>query len=308
MDMMCIYFALQDRRTDFIRTGGKMKVLIVTGLSGAGKSNAIKYLEDMGYYCIDNMPPALLGSFMSLESQDKINLEKAAFVMDIRGRAFFNDLENALSELKSENKDFKVLFLEATDEALVRRFKETRRMHPLSDNGTNLDAIQKEKQMLKNIRENADFIINTTDLKPMELQNKLLEMLNIDENDHRFVMTVQSFGYKHGMSLDADMVFDVRFIPNPYYLDDMKELTGNDRKVRDYVCQFDETKEFVKAVSGLIEYLVPFFMKQGKRNLVMAFGCTGGQHRSVAMANEFSDIFSAKGMEVKTVHRDYKKR
>lgn len=284
-----------------------MKVLIVTGLSGAGKSNAIKYLEDMGYYCIDNMPPALLGSFMSLESQDKINLEKAAFVMDIRGRAFFNDLERALEELRTENKDFKVLFLEATDDALVRRFKETRRVHPLSDGGTSSDAIQKEKKMLAHIRENADFIINTTDLKPMELQNRLQEMLADDENDG-FVMTIQSFGYKHGMSLDADIVFDVRFIPNPYYIKNMKELTGNDKKVRDYVNQFEETQEFITRVSSLIEYLIPYYMKQGKRNLVVAFGCTGGQHRSVSMANEFSDIFNAKGRKVTTVHRDILKR
>ncbi|MCI8283845.1 MAG: RNase adapter RapZ [Firmicutes bacterium] len=284
-----------------------MKVLIVTGLSGAGKSNAIKYLEDMGYYCIDNMPPALLGSFMSLESQDKIDLEKAAFVMDIRGRAFFNDLEKALEELRAENKDFKVLFLEATDDALVRRFKETRRVHPLSDGGTSSDAIQKEKKMLANIRENADFIINTTDLKPMELQNRLQEMLADDENDG-FVMTIQSFGYKHGMSLDADIVFDVRFIPNPYYIKNMKELTGNDKKVRDYVNQFEETQEFITRVSSLIEYLIPYYMKQGKRNLVAAFGCTGGQHRSVSMANEFSDIFNAKGRKVTTVHRDILKR
>lgn len=284
-----------------------MKVLIVTGLSGAGKSNAIKYLEDMGYYCIDNMPPALLGSFMSLESQDKIDLEKAAFVMDIRGRAFFNDLEKALEELRAENKDFKVLFLEATDDALVRRFKETRRVHPLSDGGTSSDAIQKEKKMLAHIRENADFIINTTDLKPMELQNRLQEMLADDESDG-FVMTIQSFGYKHGMSLDADIVFDVRFIPNPYYIKNMKELTGNDKKVRDYVNQFEETQEFITRVSSLIEYLIPYYMKQGKRNLVVSFGCTGGQHRSVSMANEFSDIFNAKGRKVTTVHRDILKR
>ncbi len=286
-----------------------MQVLIVTGLSGAGKSNAMNYLEDMGYYCIDNMPPALLESFMTLEAQNRINLEKAAFVIDIRGRAFFKDLERTLDELRKDSKDFKVLFLEATDEALVRRFKETRRVHPLSDGGTNSDAIQKEKKLLKNIRDNADYIIDTTNLKPMELQNKLLKMLS-DSEDGRdsFKITVQSFGYKHGMSMDADLVFDARFIPNPYYLRSMRELTGNNHKVREYVMKFEETQEFIKKTTELIEYLIPYYMKQGKMNLLIAFGCTGGQHRSVAMANEISDILREHGKHVTTVHRDVMKR
>ncbi len=286
-----------------------MQVLIVTGLSGAGKSNAMNYLEDMGYYCIDNMPPALLESFMTLEAQNRINLEKAAFVIDIRGRAFFKDLERALDELRKDSKDFKVLFLEATDDALVRRFKETRRVHPLSDGGTNSDAIQKEKKLLKNIRKNADYIIDTTNLKPMELQNKLLSMLSGDGPDKdTFKITVQSFGYKHGMSMDADLVFDARFIPNPYYLKSMRELTGNNHKVREYVMKFEETQEFIKKTTELIEYLIPYYMKQGKMNLLIAFGCTGGQHRSVAMANEISDILREHGKHVTTVHRDVMKR
>lgn len=286
-----------------------MQVLIVTGLSGAGKSNAMNYLEDMGYYCIDNMPPALLESFINLEAQNRINLEKAAFVMDIRGRAFFKDFERVLDELSEASREYKILFLEATDEALVRRFKETRRVHPLSDGGTSSEAIQKEKKMLRNIRKNADFIINTTNLKPMELQNKLLSMLAPDaDRDRVFSVTVQSFGYKHGMTLDADLVFDVRFIPNPYYLKSMKELTGNNRKVRDYVMKFEESQEFIKRITSLVEYLIPYYMKQGKMNMVIAFGCTGGQHRSVSMANEFAEIFAEKGHTVKTVHRDVLKR
>lgn len=286
-----------------------MQVLIVTGLSGAGKSNAMNYLEDMGYYCIDNMPPALLESFMTLESQNRINLEKAAFVIDIRGRAFFKDFERALDELHKASKDFKVLFLEAAADALLRRFKETRRVHPLSDGGTNSDAIQKEKKLLKNIRNNADYIIDTTNLKPMELQNKLLSMLSDDESGKEtFKITVQSFGYKHGMTMDADMVFDARFIPNPYYLKSMRELTGNNHKVREYVMRFEETQEFIKRTTELVEYLIPYYMKQGKMNLLIAFGCTGGQHRSVAMANELSDILREHGKHVSTVHRDITKR
>lgn len=286
-----------------------MEVLIVTGLSGAGKSNAMNYLEDMGYYCIDNMPPALLESFMTLERQNRINLEKAAFVIDIRGRAFFKDFEKVLDDLRAASQDFRVLFLEATDEALVRRFKETRRVHPLSDGGTNSDAIQKEKKMLRNLRKSADFIIDTSSLKPMELQNKLLHMLGDNQEEESvFGITVQSFGFKHGMTMDADMVFDTRFIPNPYYLQSMRDLTGNNRKIREYVMKFEETQEFVRRTSEMVEYLIPYYMKQGKMNMVIAFGCTGGQHRSVAMANELSDIFREHGRNVKTVHRDIMKR
>lgn len=285
-----------------------MELLIVTGLSGAGKSNTMKYLEDMGYYCIDNMPPALLQSFLNLEMQNKIELEKAAFIMDIRGGGFFKDLERVLEDLRREHTDFKVLFLEASDEALVRRFKETRRSHPLGADCTYSEAIQKERRMLKDIRESADYIIDTSNLKPMELQNVLQSQLAPGTGEEVFGLTIQSFGYKHGMSNDADIVFDVRFIPNPYYLKSMKELTGNNRKVREYVMKFEETQTFVTRVSELVEYLIPFYMKQGKRQLLLAFGCTGGQHRSVAMANEFSDIFREQGRRVTTVHRDILKR
>ncbi len=286
-----------------------MEAIIVTGLSGAGKSNAMNYLEDMGYYCIDNMPPALLESFLTLEKQNRINMDKAAFVMDIRGREFFSDLVRVLEELKDSGRKVKVLFLEAADEAIVRRFKETRRMHPLTgDGGTNTEAIRRERKLMSPVRKNADYIIDTTGLKPADLQNLLLNMLSEGEDEDTFSITVQSFGYKHGMSMDADMVFDVRFIPNPYYLRSMKQLTGNNRRVREYVMKFPETQDFVTRVTELTEGLIPYFIKQGKRNLVIAFGCTGGQHRSVAMANEFSEIFERQGRKVSKVHRDILKR
>lgn len=286
-----------------------MEAIIVTGLSGAGKSNAMNYLEDMGYYCIDNMPPALLESFLTLEKQNRINMDKAAFVMDIRGREFFGDLVRVLEELKDSGRRVRVLFLEASDEALVRRFKETRRVHPLAgDGGTNSEAIRRERKLMSPVRENADFIINTTGLKPADLQDLLQNMLADGEEGDVFSITVQSFGYKHGMSMDADIVFDVRFIPNPYYLKSMKQLTGNNKRVRDYVMKFPETQEFVERASELISGLIPYFIKQGKRNLVVAFGCTGGQHRSVAMANEFSEIFGEQGRKVSTVHRDILRR
>ena len=283
----------------------KMEAIIVTGLSGAGKSNAMNYLEDMGYYCIDNMPPALLESFIRLEKQNRINMDKAAFVMDIRGREFFGDLIRVLDELKNSGKNIKVLFLEATDDALVRRFKETRRMHPLAaDGSTNSEAIARERELMSMVRENADFIINTTGLKPADLQNLLQTMLNDDEGGDTFSITVQSFGYKHGMTTDADIVFDARFIPNPYYLKSMKHLTGNNKKIREYVMKFPETQEFVKKTADLISGLIPYYIKQGKRTLVIAFGCTGGKHRSVTFAEYLYKHLSDKGHKVTVNHRD----
>lgn len=283
-----------------------MQLIIVTGLSGAGKSNAIKYLEDMGYYCIDNMPPMLINSFITLEEQNKIDLEKAAFVTDIRGGAFFNDLENVMKELDDAGKEYQVLFLEATDDALIRRFQETRRSHPLSANSTNSEAIKKERNLLSGIREKADFIIDTSNLKPAQLQHILTTTLEKDSRE-LFSITVQSFGYKYGIPSDIDIVFDVRFIPNPYYIKSLKELTGNNRKVRDYVMKFEESLKFVNRMENLVEYLIPYYIKQGKRSLSIAFACTGGQHRSVAIANEFTERFKKKDIDVTTVHRDVMK-
>lgn len=286
-----------------------MELLIVTGLSGAGKSNAVNILEDLGWYCIDNMPPALLRSFMSLEAQDKIDLEKAAFVMDIRGRAFFKDLEHELAELKADNKPYRVLFLEANNDTLIRRYKETRRIHPLSEGKSEVEAIHEEKRLLSNIRRNADYIVDTSNMKPAQLQGVIQDMLGSSDKQHGgFRITVMSFGYKHGMPMDGEMVYDVRFIPNPFYNKSMKRLTGNNRKVRDYCMKFEETQRFVKDVSELVKYLIPFYIKQGKRNLVLAFGCTGGQHRSVSMANEIYDILTADGWNTNLIHRDINKR
>ncbi len=285
-----------------------MELLIVTGLSGAGKSNAVNCLEDLGYYCIDNMPPALISSFISLEEQNKIDLEKAAFVMDIRGRAFFRDLEKVLSDMRAEGKPFKVLFLDASEATLVRRFKETRRIHPLSADRSELDAIREEKKLLQGIRDSADYIIDTTDLKTAELQTQLIRVLQSDEKDAKdFRITIMSFGYKHGMPIDGEIVFDVRFLPNPYYIESLKKLTGNNKKVRSYVMNHEESRHFVSSVNELIRYMIPMYIKQGKRNLVLAFGCTGGQHRSVSIANEFYDILR-EDWNVKLIHRDILKK
>ncbi len=282
-----------------------MDVIVVTGLSGAGKSQAVHCLEDLGYYCIDNMPPALMKPFTELSVQGRMRIEKAAFVMDIRGGEFFDDLRFSLAELSKSGMNYRIMFLEASDEVLIRRYKETRRSHPLSASGTIVDGISRERKKLRDIRKAADFIIDTSHLKTAQLNEEIRRLLLPGEGaGGGFVITVESFGFKNGIPLDADMMFDVRFIPNPFYLASMKNLTGNNRKVQDYVLKFPESQEFVTRMYGLISYLIPMYMREGKPQLVLAFGCTGGQHRSVTMANEFSRLFRADGRQVVTIHRD----
>lgn len=281
-----------------------MDVIIVTGLSGAGKSQAINCMEDLGYYCIDNMPPALIKDFINLSMQDKMKIEKAAFVIDIRGGEFFDDLKASLADLNHAGMKYKVLFLEASDEILIRRFKETRRTHPLAVAGNTLEGITAERKKLLEIRGVADFIIDTSNMKSAKLNEELKKLLLSDLDKDSFTISIQSFGFKNGIPLDADMVFDMRFIPNPYYLSSMKKLTGNSEKVQNYVMKFKETQDFVERVHGLINSLVPHYMREGKSHLVVAFGCTGGQHRSVTMANVFSELFTKEGKRVITVHRD----
>ncbi|MGI6731757.1 MAG: RNase adapter RapZ [Anaerovoracaceae bacterium] len=281
-----------------------MEIIIVTGLSGAGKSTAINCLEDLGYYCIDNIPPALIKDFVSLSKQDKMRIEKAAFVVDIRGGEFFGDLKESLHDLDAAGMKYKVLFLEASNEILIRRFKETRRTHPLATAGNTLDGIEQERERLLEIRKAADFVIDTSTMKAAMLSEEIKKLLLSDMDQANFTISIQSFGYKHGIPLDADMVFDMRFIPNPFYLASMKKLTGNSEKVRNYVMKFEESQKFVETVYQFIDRLIPLYIREGKFHLVVAFGCTGGQHRSVAMANEFTERFLADGKRVVTMHRD----
>lgn len=281
-----------------------MEVIIVTGLSGAGKSQAMNCIEDLGYYCIDNMPPALIKDFLSLCVQGKKEIEKAAFGVDIRGGEFFNDLKTSLTSLKESGLDLKIMFLEASDEILIRRFNETRRNHPLAVGGTIIQGLNKEREKLVEIRQMADYIIDTSGMKTTRLKEEIRKLLLSDEESELFTVTVKSFGYKHGIALDADIVFDVRFIPNPFYLASMRKLTGNSKKVQDYVMKFPESKEFITSLDKLINTLIPFYLREGKSHLVLAFGCTGGQHRSVTMANVFSELLKEQGKRVITVHRE----
>ena len=282
-----------------------MEVVMITGLSGAGKTKAADWFEDKGYYCIDNMPPALIKNFIDLAMTGKRKIQKAAFVVDIRGGQFFGDLKETIISLEDDiNIDFKILFIEASDEALIRRFKEARRTHPLAVSLMTREAIQIEREELAELRSHANYVIDTSSLKVAEMNSELDKLFGSKTKKASFVLNLMSFGYKHGMPAEADWVIDVRFIPNPYYVSSLKKLTGNNKKVAQYVMKQDITKEFVNRFHEIIARLLPCYVKEGKYSLTIAFGCTGGQHRSVALANEFYKIFTAEGWRVTLEHRE----
>ena len=282
-----------------------MEVVIITGLSGAGKTKAADWFEDKGYYCIDNMPPALIKNFIDLAMTGKRKIQKAAFVVDIRGGQFFGDLKEVVTALTDDiNVDFKILFIEASDEALIRRYNESRRSHPLSDSVITRSTIEAERERLADRRSLANYVIDTSSLKVAEMNSELDKLFESKTKKDTFVINFMSFGYKHGMPTEADWVIDVRFIPNPYYVSSLKRLTGNNKKVAQYVMKQDVTKEFVNRIQEIITRLVPCYVKEGKYSLTVAFGCTGGQHRSVTLANEFYKIFTSQGWRVTLEHRE----
>lgn len=285
-----------------------MEVVIITGMSGAGKSQAIDCLEDRGYYCIDNMPPVLIKNFFELVRDKSVGIEKTAFVMDMRGGAFAEGFEEGVEALDAYGIAYKIIFLEASNDVLARRFNETRRVHPATKKPPLMKDIQNERKALEKIRERADFVIDTSAMKPKQLKQELIEALTDEYQEETFVINVMSFGYKYGIPVSADMVFDMRFIPNPFYVSSLKRSTGNSKKVRSYVMKHLVTQMFVKDLNSLVNNLIPAYMREGKFNLNIAFGCTGGQHRSVAMANEFAEMFERQGKQVTLEHRDIKKR
>lgn len=278
-----------------------MELIIVTGLSGAGKSNALNCLEDMGYYCIDNMPPALIGSFIDLVKTNKLNVDKAAICIDSRSGEGYRGFDQQLN--KYHDTDYKIMFLEASDETLIRRFNETRRNHPLNVSSVK-DGIRKERAFLAKARSISNYVIDTSNMKTAKLKEVIKDIVMKGEEKQTFIINIQSFGYKHGMPLDADMVFDMRFIPNPYYVPSLKELTGNSMKVKNYVLRQQVTVEFMEKIVPLLEEIIPAYMQEGKYHLNIACGCTGGHHRSVASANELARIFREKGYRITIAHRD----
>lgn len=283
----------------------KMNVVIITGMPGAGKTNAADWFEDQGYYCVDNMPPALIKNFIELTVFSNKQIKKAAFVVDVRGGEFFTDLSQCLDDLeKSDTIDCKVLFIEASDETLIKRYNETRRNHPLSAGSTTREVIEKEREKLAELRQRADFIIDTTNMKVAGFKLEMEKLFVGMEMESSFAVNITSFGYKHGIPMEADLVFDMRFIPNPYYVPSLKKLTGNNKKVSQYVMRQEISQKFISQLRELINTIVPCYVREGKYHLNIAFGCTGGQHRSVAMANRMAEIFREDGYRVTLGHRD----
>ena len=278
-----------------------MEIIIVTGMSGAGKSSAYECFEDLGCYCIDNLPPILINNVIELLNQAKSKVEHAAFVIDIRGGEFFNDMKNALIKLKDMGFEYRILFLDASDEVLLRRFNETRRQHPLAEQ-SNKDGIAKERVQLLEAKRLSDMVIYTTNKKVSALKEEIKQFVNKD--NEAFRINIMSFGYKYGIPLEADMVFDMRFIPNPFYIPHLKELTGNNRKVREYVMNMEISNSFRDSVFNMLEYMIPGFIKEGKPQLNVAFGCTGGRHRSVTMAIILNELLTDAGYRVRLSHRD----
>lgn len=282
----------------------RVRFVIITGLSGAGKSQAIKYMEDFGFYCIDNLPPTLIPKFAELCHQSQGTLDKVALVIDIRGGMFFDDLFSSLGDLKKLGYKYEILFLDASDETLIKRFKETRRIHPLLTDGSIGEGITLEREKLKYLKERATNIIDTTNLIPSQLKNELKNIYVEGNQPDSLIISIISFGFKHGIPLDADLVFDVRFLPNPFYIDELKDFTGNDTKVRDYVMNSPVSLEFSNKLNDIISFLIPHYIKEGKNRLVIAIGCTGGRHRSVTIAHVLYNYLKEKGYRVLMNNRD----
>lgn len=282
-----------------------MKVVIITGMSGAGRSRAADWFEDQGYYCVDNMPPALIKNFLDMTAADSNRIEKVAFVTDLRGGAFFTDLAQVIDRLrKNSGIELTVLFLEASASELVRRYNEVRRNHPMTGGKASRTVINEEKDLLAEIREKSDFIIDTTHLKVAQLNVELEKYINGGNSKSKFCINFSSFGFKYGIPGEADIVIDVRFLPNPYYVPSLKKLTGRNKKIKDYVFRSELADEFITMEHELLLTIIPGYINEGKYHLNVAFGCTGGHHRSVAVAETMAEIFAREDYRVTIEHRD----
>ncbi len=286
-----------------------MQIVIVTGMSGAGKTTALKFLEDFGFYCVDNLPIPLILKFVDLAAHADSGLDNVALGIDIRNHDMLPQLKAVLDGLQQNSVSVHILFLDASDACLMKRYKETRRSHPLAPGGRVEQGIEKERKILDFLRKRADYVINTGQLLTRELRGQLEDIfLKGKEFDNLFV-TVTSFGFKYGIPLDADLVFDVRFLPNPYYFAEMRELTGNDSAVSEYVMQFPQAVKFLDMLTEMLRFLIPNYISEGKTQLVIAVGCTGGRHRSVTIANAlYRRLEHESGFGIRIEHRDIDKR
>lgn len=285
-----------------------MRLVVVTGMSGAGRSSVMRILEDDGYFCVDNLPVSLVPTFIQLAEDSSEQIERVALGLDIRGgQKALREADKLLKKMKEEEYSLETLFLEASTPVLVKRYKETRRMHPLADGGRMDKAIEDERALLVDLKKQADYIIDTTTLLIRDLKQEIDRIFVEEEEYCNFYLTFVSFGFKYGIPTDADLVFDVRFLPNPFYVDSLKPLTGNDREVYDYVMESDKAKEFLGKMKDMLHFLIPNYIVEGKTQLVIAIGCTGGKHRSVTLTNAIYREFANTEYGCKKEHRDIEK-
>ncbi len=283
------------------------ELVVITGMSGAGRSEAIHTFEDLGYFCIDNLPPAFLSQLVDLAALPGSRIPRVAVVCDMRSMSFFDTLLDELDRLEATGHPFRILYLEAAEKVLVNRFKTTRRRHPLAETGSITDGIRRETNGLAKVRERADLIIDTSDLLPQQLRTVIRQKFFAENLQDSLVVTVSSFGFKYGPPIDADIVMDVRFLPNPYYIPKLRHRTGQDRAVRDFVIRREETAQFLGRWNPLLDSLLPAYLSEGKHHLAIAMGCTGGMHRSVVLAEETARHLRDEGYSVSVRHRDINK-
>jgi len=282
-----------------------MRFVVVTGMSGGGKSTALKMLEDVGFYCVDNLPSSLIEKFVELITMPNGEITKVALGLDVRADQSFKETTRVLKALKEKGYQFEILFMEASEQVLIKRYKETRRVHPLAVEGRVEEGVRKEQEVLGTIRKMADYVIDTSNLLTRELKSELDRIFVRNEEYNSLMITIMSFGFKHGIPSDADLVFDVRFLPNPFYIDELKHKTGNDKEVQDFVMNFPDAEIFLEKLTDMVHFLVPNYVKEGKYRLVVAIGCTGGKHRSVTLANELYQRMKNQGeYGIKLYHRD----
>ncbi|MEN6620385.1 MAG: RNase adapter RapZ [Smithella sp.] len=284
-----------------------MRVVIITGLSGSGKSTALRALEDIGFFCVDNLPVVLLPKFLALTAQSSPEIRQVALVMDLRERSFLEKYERIFSLLKDKGYKIEILFLDSTDESLLHRFSETRRIHPLSEKGLVMDGIRLEREKLSSLKKMADRVIDTTSSNVHQLKDIVQQYFLPSSGHKKMIINVISFGYRYGLPADADLVYDARFLPNPYFVKELKEFDGQNHDVREYVLNNEKSKIFIKKILDLMTFLIPLYDKEGKVRLNVALGCTGGKHRSVVIANQLGAHFSEMKYIVNVIHRDINK-
>lgn len=284
-----------------------MRFVIVTGMSGAGKSTTLRTLEDIGYFCVDNLPIQLIMRFAEIAYASDNDINNVAIGVDIRSGVYLEQLSECLRALKESKYNYEILFLDSNDDVLIKRYKETRRNHPLARNGRVEDGIKLERSRIAFLRKEADYIIDTTSLLTRELKAELDKIFIENAEYNNFIVSIVSFGFKYGIPRDADLVFDVRFLPNPYYNLELRPLTGNDEAIQDFVMQYDEAKEFMNKIVDLLEFLIPNYIKEGKNGLVVGIGCTGGKHRSVTLANGIYKEMETLPYSARIYHRDIEK-